>query len=65
MEEEEEVEEEEEEGSAQGDRLESEDVHQAPRPPELEPTEAPTHKTTTAPLITASQPADTAHTQQD
>ncbi|XP_067453438.1 gamma-taxilin [Thunnus thynnus] len=63
-EEEAEEEDEEEDGSAQGNGLESEGIHQAPRPPELDPTPAATDKTTTA-TTTPSQPAETPTTQQD
>ncbi|XP_049417771.1 gamma-taxilin [Epinephelus fuscoguttatus] len=67
-EDEDEVEEEEdEEGLAQGDELETEGVHQAPRPPELDPTTAATDKTTTATTTTTttSQPAEAPPSQQD
>ncbi|KAI3377233.1 hypothetical protein L3Q82_009148 [Scortum barcoo] len=55
---------EEEGSSARGDRLETEGLHQAPRPPELDPTPAATDKTVSA-VTTSSQPAQTPTTQQD
>ncbi|XP_018527591.1 gamma-taxilin [Lates calcarifer] len=64
-EEEKEEEEEEEEGSAQGDGQETEAIHQAPRPPELDSSSAATHTTTTATMTTSNQPAETPTTQQD
>uniref|UniRef100_A0A8P4K293 Taxilin gamma n=2 Tax=Dicentrarchus labrax TaxID=13489 RepID=A0A8P4K293_DICLA len=64
---EEDEEEDEEDGEGEGEveeGRESEGIHQAPRPPELDPTQAATDKTTTA-TTTSSQPAETATTQQD
>lgn len=58
------AEEEDEEGLAQGDVLETEGIHQASRPPELDPTPAATDTTTTA-TTTPSQPAETPTSQQD
>ncbi|XP_063736585.1 gamma-taxilin isoform X2 [Eleginops maclovinus] len=46
----------EEEGEAQGEGLETEGLHEAPRPPELDPTPAATHTNTTA-ATPSSQPA--------
>nr|XP_020480428.1 gamma-taxilin-like [Monopterus albus]XP_020480429.1 gamma-taxilin-like [Monopterus albus]XP_020480430.1 gamma-taxilin-like [Monopterus albus] len=51
-------------GSAKGSGQETEDIHQAPRPPELDPTSAATDRSTTA-TMPASQPAGTPITQQD
>ncbi|GLD66990.1 gamma-taxilin-like protein [Lates japonicus] len=61
----EEEEDEDEEGSAQGDGQETEGIHQAPRPPELDSSPAATHTTTTATMTTSNQPAETPTTQQD
>uniref|UniRef100_UPI0037E85EBB gamma-taxilin n=1 Tax=Semicossyphus pulcher TaxID=241346 RepID=UPI0037E85EBB len=58
--------EDEDESSAQDNGLETESIHQSPRPPELDTTLAATDKTTTATsTTTTSQPAETAPTQQD
>uniref|UniRef100_A0A7N8XK07 Taxilin gamma n=1 Tax=Mastacembelus armatus TaxID=205130 RepID=A0A7N8XK07_9TELE len=58
------AEEEDTEISSQEDGQETEDIHQAPRPPELDPPSTATVKTNTAP-VTDSQPAEAPTTQQD
>lgn len=60
--EEEEEEEEDSEDSAQGDGLETGSIHQAPRPPEVEPALAATD---TATMLPASQPVESPTTHQD
>ncbi|KAM7406625.1 hypothetical protein PAMP_000995 [Pampus punctatissimus] len=57
-------EEEEEEEVEEKDEEDSEGIHQAPRPPEMDPTLAATDTTTTA-VTAPSQPAETPTTQQD
>ncbi|XP_029281935.1 gamma-taxilin [Cottoperca gobio] len=54
----------EEKDEEQGDGLETEGIHQAHRPPELDSTPATTDKTTTA-ATTTSQSAETPTSQQD
>nr|XP_020514215.1 gamma-taxilin-like [Labrus bergylta] len=64
--EEEEEDEEEEEIVAQEEGLETESIHQSPRPPEEDPTSAASDETTTATTTTTtSPPAETPPTQQD
>ncbi|KAE8297629.1 Beta-taxilin Muscle-derived protein 77 [Larimichthys crocea] len=63
-EEEEEEEEEDEEGLPHVDGLETEGIHEAPRPPELDPPLAATDQTTTA-TRTSSQPTESPTTEQD
>ncbi|XP_029952278.1 gamma-taxilin [Salarias fasciatus] len=59
------------EDSAQSDGLESGGIHQAPRPPELDPVLAADHETTTTATAAAaaaqpsSQPAEASSSQQD